>query len=116
VCTDTALLAFDAATREGHERSTGPVVRTLTFVYRVVGGEFGTVPVAEWFARTEDAAVDSTPRLTEATAAADIPVQLCTIFEPESGIACPQTVPVDVAGRAPQRSRQPSEALRSAPS
>jgi hypothetical protein len=95
VCTDTVLLAFDAATREGQERSTAPVVRTLTFVYRVVGGDIGAVPVAEWFGRTEDAAVDSTPRLTEATATADVPVQICTIFEPESGLTCPQVVPVD---------------------
>src|SRR5688572_8092841 len=43
-CTDTVVLAFDSVTREGALRERGPVVRTLTFVYRVVDGELGTRP------------------------------------------------------------------------
>ena len=97
VCTDTILLAFDARTRDGDLRSRTPVVRTLTFVYRVVGGELGTVPVAEWFGRTEDATVEGTPRLESASAQATVPVLICTIFEPESGLTCPGSLVVDVA-------------------
>lgn len=97
VCTDTVLLAFDSRTRDGKLRSRGPVVRTLTFVYRVVGGELGTVPVAEWFGRTEDATVEATPRLERASAQATVPILICTIFEPESGLTCPDSLAVDVA-------------------
>ncbi|GAA4436128.1 hypothetical protein ACFQV2_18395 [Actinokineospora soli] len=100
VCTDTFLLAFDSRTVDGKLRDRGPVVRTLTFVYRVVGGEIGAEPIAEWFSRTEDAAVDARPRLETATATADVPVLICTVFQPESGITCPETVPVDVTWTA----------------
>lgn len=101
VCTDTIVMAFDATTREkagsGPQiRSTGPVLRTLTFVYRVVGGEIGTVPIAEWFGRTEDALVTGTPRLTRATASGTVPISVCTVFDPSSGISCPGSLAVDV--------------------
>ncbi|MGX7827131.1 hypothetical protein ACTG9Q_18790 [Actinokineospora sp. 24-640] len=95
VCTDTTLLAFDSATRDGELRDRGPVVRTLTFVYRVVGGEIGAAPVAEWFGRIEGGAVEGRPRLESATAVADVPVLLCTVFQPEHGISCPDSVAVD---------------------
>jgi hypothetical protein len=101
VCTDTLVMAFDATTTEkiGPEpkiRHRGPVLNTMTFVYRVVGGEFGTVPVAEWFGRTEDAAVSGTPRLTRATAAGTVPISVCSVFEPGTGIACPEVMVVDL--------------------
>lgn len=96
VCRDTVVLAFDAATREGRVRDRAPVVRTLTFVYRVVGGELGTVPIAEWFGRTEDAAVAGTPRLTRATAEATVPVLICSVFDPTAGVRCPGEVVVDL--------------------
>ena len=100
VCTDTFLLAFDSATVDGKLREHGPVVRTLTFVYRVVGGEIGAEPIAEWFSRTEDATVEARPRLEHATASADVPVLLCTVFRPEFGISCPDSVPVDATWTA----------------
>jgi hypothetical protein len=100
VCTDTVVLAFDSATREGKLRDRGPVLRTLTFVYRVVGGEFGTVPVAEWFGRTESAVVDGAPRLGRAMAEGTVPVLLCSVFDPTAGIACPDEVVVDLTWRA----------------
>ena len=101
ICRDTIVLAFDATTREkagsGPQiRSQGPVLRTLTFVYRVVGGEIGTVPVAEWFGRTEDALVSGTPRLTRATASGTVPISVCTVFDPSSGVACPRNLAVDL--------------------
>ena len=96
LCVDTDVLAFDSATREGKVRDRGPTLRTLTFVYRVVGGEFGTVLVAEWFGRTEIAAVSGTPRLTRATAAGTVPVLLCSVFDPTAGFACPDEVAVDL--------------------
>jgi len=101
VCTDTVVMAFDATTTErigpGPKiRHRGPVLDTMTFVYRVVGGEFGTVPVAEWFGRTEDAAVSTTPPLTRATAAGAVPVSVCSVFEPDRGIACPEVIVVDL--------------------
>jgi hypothetical protein len=72
------------------------VLRTLTFVYRVVGGEFGTVPVAEWFGRTEDAAVSGTPQLTRATAAGTVPIDVCSVFDPTAGVRCPAALSVDL--------------------
>lgn len=97
VCTDTILFAFNSKTTDGKLRDRGPVVRTLTFVYRVVGGEIGAAPIAEWFGRTEDATVDSAPRLEWARAVSDVPVLLCSVFDTEAGFACPESVPVDVA-------------------
>jgi hypothetical protein len=108
LCRDTTVMAFDATTSEssGHGRnirSRGPVVRTLTFVYRVVGGQFGTVPVAEWFGRTEDARVTGTPQLTSATAVATVPVEVCTVSDPAAGVRCPraQTVRLTWTGVGP---------------
>jgi len=97
VCVDTDVLAFDSATREGKLRDRGPTLRTFTFVYRVVGGEFGTVLVAEWFGGTETAAVSGTPRLTRATADGTVPVLLCSVFDPAAGFACPDEVAVDLS-------------------
>jgi len=101
VCTDTIVMAFDATTSESlgrgpKIRSRGPVIRTLTFVYRVVGGEFGTVPVAEWFGRTEDARVSGTPQLTAARAVGTVPVHVCSVFDATAGIRCPATLSVDL--------------------
>lgn len=96
VCVDTDVLAFDSASREGKIRERGPTLRTITFVYRVVGGEFGTVLVAEWFGRTEIAAVSGTPRLGRATAEGVVPVVLCSVFDPTAGYACPRQVAVDL--------------------
>jgi hypothetical protein len=96
VCMDTDVLAFDSAGREGKVRDRGPTLRTLTFVYRVVGGEFGTVPVAEWFGRTEVAAVSGAPRLGRATAEGVVPVVLCSVFDPTAGFTCPDEVAVDL--------------------
>lgn len=96
VCTDTILLAFDSRTRDGKVRNKGPVVRTLTFVYRVVGGEIEFAPVAEWFGRIEGGTVTARPRLESARAKADVPVLICSVFEPEAGINCPESTPVDV--------------------
>ena len=108
VCTDTIVMAFDAPTTESAGtgpkiRSRGAVLRTLTFVYRVVGGDFGTVPVAEWFGRTEAAQVSGTPRLTEATAAGTVPISVCTVVDPAPGMTCPTSLVVDVrwAGTGP---------------
>ena len=70
---------------------------TLTFVYRIVGGELGTVPVAEWFGRTESADVDGAPRLGSATAEGTVPVVLCSVFDPTAGLSCPDEVVVDLA-------------------
>jgi hypothetical protein len=67
-------------------------VRVLVFTYRVVGGELGTVPVAEWFGRTEAGQVRGDPRLRQTTAAAEVPVLVCTIFEPQSGLTCPTSL------------------------
>jgi hypothetical protein len=88
-CTDTFILAADTKSRSGTQRSRSPVVRVLVFTYRVVGGELGTVPVAEWFGRTEAGQVRGDPRLRQTTAAADVPVQVCAIFEPQYGLTCP---------------------------
>jgi hypothetical protein len=96
VCVDTDVLAFDSASREGKVRERGPTLRTLTFVYRVVGGEFGTVLVAEWFGRTETAAVSGEPRLGRATAEGTVPVVLCSVFDPTAGFSCPDDVAVDL--------------------
>ncbi len=82
--------------REGKLRDRGPVLRTLTFVYRIVGGELGTVPVAEWFGRTESADVDGAPRLGSATAEGTVPVVLCSVFDPTAGLSCPDEVVVDL--------------------
>jgi hypothetical protein len=95
VCTDTIVFAFDTKDRSDHERSRTPVLRILTFVYRVVDGDVSD-PVAEWFGRLEGAEVDGRPRLEEATAQGLVPIQLCTIFEPESGLTCPESVEVSV--------------------
>ncbi|MCW2636271.1 MAG: hypothetical protein JWQ99_2638 [Blastococcus sp.] len=101
ICTDTTVMAFDATTTEWTGagppiRSRGPVLRTLTFVYRVVGGEFGTVPVAEWFGRTETAAVSGTPRLTRSTAGGTVPISVCTVSDPDAGVDCPPRLSVDL--------------------
>lgn len=96
VCVDTDVLAFDSASREGKVRDRGPTLRTLTFVYRVVGGEFGTVLVAEWFGRTEIAEVSGAPRLGRATAEGTVPVVLCSVFDPTAGFSCPEEVGVDL--------------------
>jgi hypothetical protein len=101
VCTDTTVMAFNATTTERTGtgppiRFRGPVLRTLTFVYRVVGGEFGTVPVAEWLGRTETAAVSATPRLTRATAVGTVPISVCTVSDPDAGVDCPTSLGVDV--------------------
>ena len=99
-CVDTDVLAFDSASREGKVRDRGPTLRTLTFVYRVVGGELGSVPVAEWFGRTEIATVSGTPRLTRATAEGTVPVVLCSVFDPMAGFTCPDDVAVDLTWTA----------------
>jgi hypothetical protein len=52
--------------------------------------------VAEWFGRTEDAMVEGTPRLGRAHAQADVPVLICSIFDPASGLTCAASVAVDV--------------------
>lgn len=97
VCVDTDVLAFDSASREGKVWERGPTLRTVTFVYRVVGGELGTVLVAEWFGRTEIAAVSGRPRLDRATARGVVPVVLCSVFDPTAGFSCPEQVAVDLA-------------------
>lgn len=97
VCTDTDVLAFDTKAREGKERERGPVVRVLTFVYRIVPGEDGglsTTPVAEWFGRIEGGTVTGTPRLRSTTTRAVVPVLICGIFEP--GNSCPEQATVNV--------------------
>lgn len=100
LCTDTIVFAFDTRTSEGtgqdRIRDRGPVLRTLTFVYRFVGGGQGTVPVAEWFGRTEDATVEGTPRLTRATAEGTVPVLLCSVMDPTAGVSCPDELAVDL--------------------
>jgi hypothetical protein len=96
-CTDAFLLAADTKSRSGTQRSRSPVVRVLVFTYRVVGGELGTVPVAEWFGRTEAGQVRGDPRLRQTTAAAEVPVQVCTIFEPRSGLTCPTSLTTTAA-------------------
>ena len=100
LCTDTIVFAFDSVTREGTGqdkiRDRGPVLRTLTFVYRFVGGEQGTIPVAEWFGRTEDATVEGTPRLTTATAEGTVPVLICSVMDPTAGVSCPDDLAVDL--------------------
>lgn len=98
VCTETTVLAFNTKDREGRQKSRSSVVRVLTFVFRVVAGEDGltTVPVAEWFGRTESADVRGTPRLARTTATATVPVQICTVFDPTSGVSCPETLRVNV--------------------
>jgi hypothetical protein len=77
VCVDADVLAFDSASR-------------------AVGGELGTVPVAEWFGRAEIAAVSGTPRLTRTTAGGTLPVVLCSVFDPTAGFTCPDEVAVDL--------------------
>ena len=96
VCVETDVLAFDSASREGKVRDRGPTLRTVTFVHRVVGGEFGTVLVAEWFGRTEIAAVSGQPRLGRVTAQGTVPVVLCSVFDPMAGFTCPDEVAVDL--------------------
>ena len=101
LCRDTMVMAFDATTSESSGqgpkiRSRVPVLRTLTFVYGVVGGEFGTVPVAEWFGRTEDARVTGTPQLTTATAVGTVPVDVCSVFDSTAGVRCPSALAVDL--------------------
>ena len=91
-CTDTLVLAADAKSRSGTYRSRAPVVRVLVFTYRVVGGELGTVPLAEWFGRTESGQVRADTRLRQITASAVVPVQVCTIIDPESGLTCPTSL------------------------
>jgi hypothetical protein len=77
-------------------RERGPTLRTLTFVYRVVGGELGTVPAAEWFGRTEAAAVSGDPHLGRVTAEGTVPVVLCSVFDPTAGFSCPDELVVDL--------------------
>lgn len=97
VCTETTVFAFDTKDREGKERMRTPVLRVLTFVFRVVDDEeVPTKPVAEWFGRLEGAQVDGDPRLERATAQGVLPVQVCTIFEPEAGFSCPESLDVSV--------------------
>jgi hypothetical protein len=101
LCRDTMVMAFDATTTESSGqgpkiRSRVPVLRTLTFVYRVVGGEFGTVPVAEWFGRTEDARVSGSPQLTTATAVGTVPIDVCSVSDPTAGVRCPSALAVDL--------------------
>ena len=101
VCADTIVFAFDTKDRSDHERSRTPVLRILTFVYRVVDDEeFPTAPVAEWLGRLEGGQVEGRPRLEEASAEGVIPIQICTIFDPQSGLACPESVDVSVAWTA----------------
>lgn len=100
LCRDTAVLGFDAVTRENvggsREAGRGPVLRVLTSVYRVVGGEQGTAPVAEWFGRATDVTVTGTPRLTEATATGTVPVQVCEVVDQSAGVSCPTRLDVAV--------------------
>lgn len=96
VCTDTFLFAFNAKTRDGKVKDRGPTVKTQTFVYRLVGGEIGAEPVAEWFTRTNDAVVTYRPRLQSARAQSDGEVLLCSVFDETAGYECPDSVPVDV--------------------
>ena len=91
VCTDTIVFAFDTKDRSDHERSRAPVMRVLTFVYRVTDGDVSD-PIAEWFGRLVGAQVEGRPRLETASARGEIPIQICTIFEPESGLTGPVSV------------------------
>jgi hypothetical protein len=92
LCRDTVILAFDTKDRENHERSRTPVLRILTFVYRFVADpEAPSDPIAEWFGRLEGAEVSGDPRLDHATARGVVPIQICTIFEPGSGLTCPDS-------------------------
>jgi len=99
ICTDTFLLGFNARTRDGKVKDRGPTVRTLTFVYRIVGGEIGAEPIAEWFTRTTDAVVTYRPRLQQARAQSDGAVLICTVFDESAGYQCPASVPVKVTWR-----------------
>ncbi len=97
VCTDTIIFGFDTKDREGQERSRTPVLRVLTFVYRFVADpEAPSDPIAEWFGRLEGAQVTWDPRLEQATAQGLVPIQICTIFEPQSGLTCPEDLSVSV--------------------
>lgn len=99
VCTDTILFGFNARTRDNKVKDRGPTVRTLTFVYRVVGGDIGAAPIAEWFTRTNDAVVTYRPRLQQAHARSNGDVLICTVFDDAAGYQCPASVPVDVTWR-----------------
>ena len=95
VCTDTIIFGFDTRDRENNDRSTDEVLRILTFVYRFVEDpEAPSEPIAEWFGRLEGADVDGDPRLDHATAQGVVPIQVCTIFDPTSGLTCPDTLAV----------------------
>jgi hypothetical protein len=95
VCTDTIILAFDTKDRENQDRSRAPVLRILTFVYRFVDDpEAPSDPIAEWFGRLEGAEVNWDPRLDRAAAQGVVPIQICTIFEPQSGLSCPDDLDV----------------------
>jgi len=95
VCTDTIIFGFDTRDRENKERSDTPVLRILSFVYRFVEDpEAPSQPIAEWFGRLEGADVEGDPRLDQATAQGVVPIQICTIFEPASGLTCPDTLDV----------------------
>lgn len=97
LCTDTIVFAFDTKDRENQERSREPVLRILTFVYRFVEDpEAPSDPIAEWFGRLEGAEVNWDPRLEHATARGVVPIQVCTIFEPQSGLSCPDELDVSV--------------------
>jgi hypothetical protein len=100
VCTDTIVFAFDTKDRENQERSRTPVLRILTFVYRFVEDpEAPSDPIAEWFGRLEGAEVNWDPRLGHATAQGVVPIQICTIFEAESDLSCPDELDVSVRWR-----------------
>jgi hypothetical protein len=95
VCTDTIVFGFDTRDREDNARSTDQVLRILTFVYRFVEDpEAPSEPIAEWFGRLEGADVDGDPRLDHATAQGVVPISVCTIFDPTSGLTCPDTLDV----------------------
>jgi hypothetical protein len=105
ICTDTIVLAFDASTSEKAGpgpmiRSRGPVLRTLTFVYRVLDGS-DTTFVAEWFGRSEDAAVSVAPRLNTGTAAGTVPISVCSVSDEfVEEITCPESLSVQIAWTA----------------
>jgi hypothetical protein len=95
VCTDTIIFGFDTRDREGNVRSDTPVLRILTFVYRFVEDpEAPSEPIAEWFGRLEGADVEGDPRLDQVTAQGVVPIQVCTVFDPASGLTCPDSVDV----------------------
>lgn len=98
LCTDTIIFGFDTKDRENKDRSRTPVLRILTFVYRFVEDpEAPSAPIAEWFGRLEGADVSGDPRLDHAIAHGVVPIQVCTIFDPSSGLTCPDSL--DVSAR-----------------